>query len=138
MSVSTMTHVNSKFIVWIISYIWIIFFIFMVCPFLGTLQGNVHFVFHVCGSLWMSISKVSEKYFGTGNGMHKLKFGANKLEGLKVFMLVCGSIITMQGFKLATCGEFGRFFQFQYIPRWDGIWLETRCEIIWIGVKRYV
>jgi hypothetical protein len=31
----------------------------------------------------MSISKVSEKYFGRGNGMHKLKFGANKLEGVE-------------------------------------------------------
>jgi hypothetical protein len=80
----------------------------------------------------MSISKVSEKYFGRGNGMHKQNFGANKLEG------VCGSIITMQGFKSATCGEFGRFFQFQYIPRWDGMWVEIRCEIIWISVKKYI
>jgi len=32
----------------------------------------------------MSISKVSEKYFGRGNGvLHKLKFGANNLEGVK-------------------------------------------------------
>jgi hypothetical protein len=31
----------------------------------------------------MSISKVNEKYFGKGNGIHKLNFGANKLEGVE-------------------------------------------------------
>ncbi len=111
----------------------------MVCPFLGTLQGNVHFVFHVCGSPWMSISKVSEKYFGKSNGMHKLKFGANKL-WCWVLMLVCGSIITMQEFLgRQFVGSLEGFFNFN-ISQGEmvcGLKLSVKLfGLVWRGMLR--
>lgn len=135
-----MTHVNSKFTIWIIqSYIWVIFFIFQGLPIFGNFARECSFCVP-CMWLSMNVHIQSEwEVFWEKQWNAQTKVWC-KQAWCWVLMLVCGSIITMQEFLgQQFVGSLEGFFNFN-ISQGEmvcGLKLSVKLfGLVWRGMLR--